>query len=105
MIPTLAMPDIQKSFCLQDVTDDPVKLSDAFDIVVDGYSGLSSRILDRREVRETVCNDEYHRHGLARTLLLSGWTRGPQEWSLWVPSESLLVPPILRNSGCGPWRP
>jgi hypothetical protein len=73
MIPTLALPEILKSFCLQDVTDDPRKLSAAFDIVVDGYSGLSSRRLDPREVRETVCNDDYHRRGLARTLLLSGW--------------------------------
>jgi len=73
MIPTLALPEILKSFRLQDVTDDPGKLSAAFDIVVDGYSGLSSRSLDAREVRETVCNDDYHRQGLARTLLLSGW--------------------------------
>jgi hypothetical protein len=73
MIPTLTLPEILKSFCLQDVTDDPGNLTAAFDIVVDGYSGLSSRTLDPREVRETLCNDDYHRLGLARTLLLSGW--------------------------------
>jgi hypothetical protein len=73
MIVATAMPDILESFCLQDVTDDPEKLSAAFDIVVDGYAGLSSRALDPSEVRETVCNDDYHRQGLARTLLLTGW--------------------------------
>jgi len=73
MIAVLALPETLKSFCLEDVTDDPEKLSAAFDIVVDGYSGLSSRTLDPRQVRETVCNDDYHRQGVARTLLLSGW--------------------------------
>lgn len=73
MIAALALPEILKSFCLQDVTDDPANLSAAFDIVVDGYSRLSSRTLYPREVRETVCNDGYHRQGLSRTLLLTGW--------------------------------
>jgi hypothetical protein len=72
MIPTLTLPEIQKTFCLEDVTDHPGKLSAAFDIVVAGYSGLSSRTLDPMEVRETVCTDDYHRQGMTRTLLLSG---------------------------------
>jgi hypothetical protein len=57
---------------LQDVTDDPAGLSVAFDIVVEGYSALSSMKLDHQQVLKTVCFDDYHRSGLARTLLLIG---------------------------------
>jgi hypothetical protein len=72
MTADVKLAQIENSFCLQDVTDDPVGLSAAFDIVVEGYSALSSRKPDPHHIRETVCYDQYHRCGAARTFLLTG---------------------------------
>jgi hypothetical protein len=64
--------EIIKSFRLEDVTDNPEGLRIAFDIVVQAYSTMSTTPLDPRTVHATVCEDIYHRNGLARTLLLTG---------------------------------
>jgi hypothetical protein len=64
--------DIGKSFRLEDVTDNPEKLRIAFDIVAQAYSALSTTPIDPRSVLATVCEDIYHRNGLAHTLLLTG---------------------------------
>src|SRR5262245_5274668 len=60
------------SFVIEDVSDDAARLTWAFDLIVQGYLPLSSQTLDPWEVREDVCDDAYHRHGLARTLVLTG---------------------------------
>jgi len=68
----IALDKICRSFTVEDVTEDPTRLSSAFDLVCEGYMQLTSRPLDLTEVREELCADPYHRHGLARTLLLTG---------------------------------
>jgi len=60
------------SFVIEDVSDDAARLSWAFDLIVQGYLPLSSQTLDPWQVRDDVCDDAYHRHGLARTLVLTG---------------------------------
>jgi hypothetical protein len=64
--------EICRSFLVEDVTDSPAQLRIAFDLVAAGYSQLASTPLDPQEIREELCADSYHRHGLARTLLLIG---------------------------------
>ena len=64
--------EICRSFSIEDVTDNPRQLQIAFDLVGEGYAQLASRPLDLLQVREELCADPYHLHGLARTLLLSG---------------------------------
>jgi hypothetical protein len=70
--PVFDVDAVIESLSLRDVTTDPNGLSVAFDIAAEGYSALSSATLSPREVREEVCNDLYHRSGIARTLLLTG---------------------------------
>jgi hypothetical protein len=72
MTPSSQAAKIAATFRLEDVTEDPEMVGTAFDIVVQGYSLLSSVALDPGEVRATVCEDIYHREGRARTLLLTG---------------------------------
>src|SRR5262245_48468268 len=64
--------EIIRSFLVEDVTHDPERLKWAFDLIVQGYLPLSSKPLTPWEVNEDVCNDHYHRHGIARTLVLTG---------------------------------
>jgi hypothetical protein len=71
-LPVFTIHTVTESFSLQDVTDDPDGLAQAFDIIVEGYSALSSAMLSPLDVHEELCNDAYHRSGIARTLLLTG---------------------------------
>ena len=64
--------EICRSFLVEDITDSPAQLRIAFDLVAAGYAQLASTPLDPQEIREELCADSYHRHGLARTLLLTG---------------------------------
>jgi len=64
--------EICRSFLVEDVTDSPAQLGMAFDLVATGYAQLASTPLDPQAIREELCADSYHRHGLARTLLLTG---------------------------------
>ncbi len=57
---------------LDDVTDNPEGVAAAFDVIAKGYATLSSRNISAKAVRDMLCNDSYHRCGLARTLLLTG---------------------------------
>jgi hypothetical protein len=69
---TFTTDEICRSFLVEDVTDNPAQLRIAFDLVAAGYAQLASTPLDPQEIREELCADRYHRHGLARTLLLTG---------------------------------
>jgi len=64
--------EIIRSFVIEDVTDNPEQLKWAFDLIVQGYLSLSSKPLTPWEVNEDVCNDQYHRNAIARTLVLTG---------------------------------
>ena len=68
----LSLAQTRESFELIDVTERPKELAWAFDLVVQGYLPLASRTLDPSEVRQDVCDDAYHRLGIARTLVLTG---------------------------------
>jgi hypothetical protein len=63
---------VGRSFIVEDVTDNPERLRWAFDLIVQGYLPLSSKPLTPWEVSDDVCNDQYHRYGIARTLVLTG---------------------------------
>jgi hypothetical protein len=68
----LSLDQTRQSFELIDATERPKELAWAFDLVVQGYLPLASRTLDPWDVRQDVCDDAYHRHGIARTLVLTG---------------------------------
>jgi hypothetical protein len=68
----LPLGEVSQSLVLEDVSSKPAALAWAFDLVVQGYLSLSSQTLDPQAVREEVCLDAYHRHGLVRTLVLTG---------------------------------
>jgi len=68
----LSLDQARQSFVLEDATENSRLLTWAFDLVVQGYLSLSSQVLDPEEVRQDVCDDAYHRGGVARTLVLTG---------------------------------
>src|SRR5271154_3550433 len=63
---------VADSLTIRDVTDDNELFSEACNLIVEGYIGLSSNRLDPLQIRESICFDRYHRLGLARTLLVTG---------------------------------
>jgi hypothetical protein len=68
----ISIDETVESFVLEDVSEDPARLTWAFDLIVQGYLPLSSQRLEPSQVREDICEDAYHRYGLARTLVLTG---------------------------------
>ena len=68
----LSIEEVRRTFAIEDVTDDPDRVNWAFDLIVQGYFSMSSQTLDPNEIRQEVCDDLYHRHGFARTLVLTG---------------------------------
>ena len=61
-----------RQLLLEDVSDNADGLRCAFDLIVQGYTRLASSDITGEMLREILCNDIYHRAGLARTLLLTG---------------------------------
>ena len=68
----LSIDEVRRTFVIEDVTDSPGRMNWAFDLIVQGYFSMSSQTLDPNEIRQEVCDDLYHRHGFARTLVLTG---------------------------------
>lgn len=67
------------SFCLEDVTENEEKLQAAFRLVSDSYAKLSSSRVSANDVYEELCQDPYHRCGLARTIILTGIIPGASD--------------------------
>lgn len=65
-------PNIIDSFCVEDVTEHEQKLQAAFRLVANSYAKLSSSKVNTSDVYEELCQDKYHRCGLARTITLTG---------------------------------
>ena len=68
----LSLEQTRQSFVLEDVSDTPALLTWAFDLIVQGYLPLSTRTVAPEDVCRDVCDDDYHRCGMARTLVLTG---------------------------------
>lgn len=64
--------EVIHSVTVEDVTDDNEKLDLAFMIAASNYIKFSSRSLTIQDVYTELCDDIYHKKGLARTLLVTG---------------------------------
>ncbi len=98
----LSIDEVRRTFTIEDVTNHPDRLNWAFDLIVQGYLPMSSQTLDPGEIREEVCDDSYHRHGFARTLVLTG--RHPETGEL-EPLGTVRInvaPPAARDLGLHP---
>lgn len=69
---TVAADEVIQSVTVEDVTDDNEKLEIAFMIAASNYVKFSSRSLTILDVYTELCDDTYHKKGLARTLLVTG---------------------------------
>jgi hypothetical protein len=64
---------ILDTIVIEDVTDNPIKLEQAFGLVADAYAPQAAHVLSLQDVYQELCNDDYRYSGRVRYFMASGY--------------------------------